>query len=345
MLLPEPIVVRTDWAPGSAWTSYVTPAATWKTSPVTIAWAGAPPKPLLDAEAVAALDVASRAWVIPACSAARFVIGASRAALADPLSANGSNDVVVHLDDWPSPLATGAAAHTVIFAAGDGISEADIHLNARDFTFADGASDTSVDLRALLTHELGHVLGIGHSADPRATMSAGLPAGIAARSLERDDVDAVCALYPATDAAAHGCASGCPTGYTCIGFTCERGEPGTTGAPCTDTPRRCEGSGDTARCIGTSEGDRCAPLCATNPCGTGLKCVDFEDDRRCIAESAEVTVEDAGPSVDAGSDAAAPKAESSSSGCSTSRPARKGGFFFAVLFAISIARLRSLDRT
>jgi hypothetical protein len=280
--------------------------------------------------------------MIPACSAARFTIAPSRAALADPLTANGANDVVVHLDDWPSPLATGAAAHTVIFTAGDAITEADIHLNARDFTFADGASDTSVDLRSLLTHELGHVLGVGHSADPRATMSAGLPAGIAARSLEKDDSDAVCALYPSSDSTAHGCTSGCPSGYACIGFTCERGESGTTGAPCADTPRRCEGSGDTARCIGTSDGERCAPLCATTPCGNDLKCVDFEDDRRCIAESASIPVADAGAPSDAGT---APTAEASSSGCSTGRRSDARAWIVALVLAISIARRRSFERT
>jgi hypothetical protein len=341
VLLPEPIVISpASAAPGTAWTSYVTPAALWKSLPVTIGWAGPPPKPLLDAQAVAALDVASRAWAIPPCSGARFVIAPSGAELADPLVANGRNDVVVHLDDWPSPLATGAAAHTVIFVAGDTITAADIHLNARDFVFSDGADDKAVDLRAILTHELGHVLGIGHSADARATMSAGLPPGLAARSLERDDADAVCALYPSSDTTAHGCSGGCPTGYACVGFTCERGELGTTAEGCADTPRRCEGSGDTARCIGTSEGDRCAPLCATTPCGNGLRCVDFEDDRRCIAESASIPTIDAGPLPDAG---ARPE-PSSSSGCAAGRNPRGAGAFFAFLFAISIAWRRAHGR-
>ncbi|MGZ5971583.1 MAG: matrixin family metalloprotease, partial [Polyangiales bacterium] len=315
--------------------------ATWKTLPVTIGWAGAPPKPLLDAEAVATLDVASRAWAIPPCSAARFAIAPSGAALADPLAANGRNDVIVHLSDWPSPLATGAAAHTVIFVAGDSITEADIHLNARDFTF----DDKGVDLRSILTHELGHVLGIGHSADPRATMSAGLPAGLAGRSLEKDDTDAVCALYPSTDTTAHGCEAGCPAGWACIGFTCERGEPGTTGAACADTPRRCEGSGDTARCIGTSEGDRCAPLCATVPCGSGLKCADFEDDRRCIHQGASIPVADAGPLSDAGADTGTtpPAPPSSSSGCTAGR-SNGTNLFFAIALLISIARRRLSER-
>jgi len=301
-LLPPPLVVHVDATP-AAWTSYVTPAATWRVAnlPVVMAPAG-PPPPGLDAEAFAAgLVVAARAWSLPACSGATFSIMAARSS-AGPLDADGRNDVVVHTTDWPLPLTPGAAGHTVIFVSGDRIVEADVHLNARDFAFVLGKASPKVDLRSILTHELGHVLGIGHSDVTRATMHAGLPAGIAARSLEDDDVAAVCTLYAAVGPKP---ACTCPTGYACVGFACETpGELGTLGAACTASTdvRRCEGAGDDARCLLTSIGERCAVQCGeTGVCGEGLACVkDSDGFGQCLPVGATFVAADAG--VDAGAD-------------------------------------------
>lgn len=317
-LLPPPLVVQVDATP-AAWTSYVTPAATWRVAdlPVVMAPAG-PAPPGLDAEAFAAgLVVAARTWSLPACGGATFSIVTARPS-AGPLDADGRNDVVVHTTDWPLPLTPGATGHTVIFVSGDRIVEADVHLNARDFAFVLGKAAPKVDLRSILTHELGHVLGIGHSDVTRATMHAGLPAGIAARSLEDDDVAAVCALYAASGPKP---ACVCPTGYACVGFACETpGEPGTLGAACTASTdvRRCEGAGDDARCLLTSSGERCATLCGeTGVCGTGLACVKDEDGfGYCVPDGARIVGADAG--VDAGKDAAA------DAGAGTSPPPSEG---------------------
>lgn len=351
MLLPPPIVVSVDASDAHAtvvlpWAPYVSPAATWSAMPVLVAWASAPPTPLLPEEAVAALDVASRAWSVPACSAASFTIDPTRTISGDP-GMNGTNDVVVHTTDWPPPLATGAAAHTVLFTSGDRIVEADIHVNARDYAFTLGAAPPAIDLRSVLTHELGHVIGIGHSEVPRATMSATLPAGIAARSLEPDDVTAVCALYPGKDTAPHGCAThACPSGYACIGFECETsGEPGTTGAPCVATGRPCDGAGDTAICRATSVGDRCAPPCVNGACGVALACAG--DDPRCIPQGASLP-SDAGANGadatnDATSDAGTSPAAASGCGCAmaTREPDAPSVLLVGLFF---VARRRRRER-
>lgn len=294
MDLPPPIVIALDdpLAGYHPWTSYVTPAAKWGAMPVTIAFAGEPPLP---GDVRALLDVAARAWSQPSCSGAAFVVGETRATFAEM---NGLNDVVVHRTDWPAPLAAGAAGHTVIYTLGEKIVEADIHLNLRDFSFVVGAAPPKVDLQALLAHELGHVLGIGHTDVARATMNAGLPSGIAARSLERDDVDAVCAMYPGSGVPC----GGCPSGFSCVGFTCERpDEPAVNGAPCAPATevRRCDGAGDVARCVQTSLGERCARPCPPE-CGAGLRCATIGvDDTVCVPLAAEV---DAGAVADGAPD-------------------------------------------
>lgn len=349
-LLPPPLVA-TPGAPPAAWTSYVTPAATWQPSdlPVVLATAGGPP-PKLSAEAfTAALEVATRAWAAPSCSGARFLVAAARPT-AGPLDADGRNDVIVHTTDWPAPLTPGAAGHTVLFVTGGRIVEADIHLNARDFAFVLGKAPPAVDLRALLTHELGHVLGIGHSDDARATMHAGLPAGIAARSLEADDVSAVCALYAASGPAS--ACSACPPGYACVGYGCETpGEPGTLGAPCTAATdvRRCEGAGDVARCALTSVGERCIVPCEGGACGAGLDCVaDRDGFGACLPTGVTFATADAGVDAapaDAGGDAAAgPGGGGGGCSCRTGHDAEGPASPVALSFALAGAAVARRGR-
>ncbi len=338
MELPPPIVIALDdpivgYHP---WTSYVTPAAKWGAMPVTIAFAGEPP---LAGDVRALLDVAARAWSVPSCSGAAFVVADNRAAFAEM---NGLNDVVVHRTDWPAPLATGAAGHTVIYTLGERIVEADIHLNLRDFTFTVGAAPPKIDLQALLAHELGHVLGIGHTDVARATMNAGLPSGIAARSLEKDDVDAVCAMYPGAGVVC----GACPSGFSCVGRTCERpDEPAVNGAPCAPAAevRRCDGAGDIARCVATSLGERCARPCPPD-CGAGLACVSIGvDDSVCLPLAATV---DAGVVADAApdSDASTPP-PSADAGCECAHRRRRGpGCAWLVGVLIFVAARRRSSR-
>lgn len=79
------------------------------------------------------------------------------------------------------------------------IFDADIQLNAGIAPFAicgsTCESDVS-DLANVVTHEAGHFLGLSHSADSTATMSASSGLGDTdKRSLEADDRDGVCAIY------------------------------------------------------------------------------------------------------------------------------------------------------
>lgn len=54
------------------------------------------------------------------------------------------------------------------------------------------------DLESIVTHEAGHFIGIGHSPITDATMylASGSVGDIEMRSLEQDDIDAICTIYP-----------------------------------------------------------------------------------------------------------------------------------------------------
>jgi MYXO-CTERM domain-containing protein len=53
------------------------------------------------------------------------------------------------------------------------------------------------DLQAIVTHEVGHFIGIGHSDIADATMfPSSLRTDVSKRSLAQDDLEAVCTIYP-----------------------------------------------------------------------------------------------------------------------------------------------------
>jgi hypothetical protein len=245
------------------------------------------------AEAAAELDVALRAWPRSACTSWRARFDGERTGVA---ADDGINAVLFHDDAWPAELVPGAVAQTVIHTDASGrYRDADIHLNGVDFRFSlDGAPGT-LDLRSILVHELGHALGLGHSSDPRATMFA-TGSGLRWRSLEKDDVDGVCSLYPVTGsgAAPTGCEiTPCPSPFLCVAGACQRPhERRDVCSPCLRVTDACEAAGDDARCIdvgaGASAGRVCGRACTGDvDCGSGFRCVSTSTsgDLQCVSDT------------------------------------------------------------
>ncbi|MBI5496324.1 MAG: matrixin family metalloprotease [Deltaproteobacteria bacterium] len=116
-------------------------------------------------------------------------------------------------DTWPHQ-AGALAITTVTFNSRSGrILDADIEVNAvprtggRRYTWAICPDDGSGcgganDVENTITHELGHVLGLDHPAVPDATMYASAqPGETKKRTLDTDDENGVCAIYPPGQAA------------------------------------------------------------------------------------------------------------------------------------------------
>jgi Matrixin len=134
----------------------------------------------------------------------------------------GNANVLVFRDDaWTHPdNPEQIALTTTTFSTQTGeIFNADMEINTADYEFPDFTlvppdaqpNDSRVaDLASVLTHEAGHFLGIAHSdptEDPTAPLelqptmhSAYSPSTVAQaqyfQTLERDDIDAICAIYP-----------------------------------------------------------------------------------------------------------------------------------------------------
>ena len=124
------------------------------------------------------------------------------------------NVIVFHDDAWPyeardraasgQPRSPVIALTTVTYDPESGeIYDADVELNSADYAIAPivpGSPPTGAfDLQAILTHELGHFLGLAHSPLADAVMNASGDSDTSTpkRSLRLEDIRGICAIYPA----------------------------------------------------------------------------------------------------------------------------------------------------
>lgn len=105
-------------------------------------------------------------------------------------------------DDWPyeggiDTLALTTITYNVETAE---IYDADVEMNSAQTTFttSDEPFEIQSDLSSVITHEVGHFLGLSHSEDDTAVMrGVGYRSGsIEMRTLTTDDISGICELYP-----------------------------------------------------------------------------------------------------------------------------------------------------
>lgn len=142
-----------------------------------------------------------------------FQMGAPSTCRIPEFNNRGPNvNTVAFLSDWENqdgePFDPRALAVTIVWFLDDGqIVDADMVINETlgpydlcPDTGCPGGSVTSpgpVDLQSIVTHEAGHMLGIGHSDDETATMFAVAPREeVQKRTLAQDDINAICTIYP-----------------------------------------------------------------------------------------------------------------------------------------------------
>lgn len=207
------------------------------------------PKLGLDANTIAdATSAAFRAWETADCNGKEPALNAGTLG---PVACNESryneqgknaNIVMFRDEEWPYPNTIGDAyaLTTVRFDPATGeIFDADIEVNSYDFSnIATDGSPHSVDLQSILTHEVGHFLGMAHAAptDLVSTMRAGWNGmGLDLRTLSPDDEAGICDVYP----------PGSPAPSSCVprhGFASECNVPVSEAAGCTVEPARRDGS-------------------------------------------------------------------------------------------------------
>ena len=112
----------------------------------------------------------------------------------------GNNVFGVVQGAWPHPGGSDTLAlSTLTFNADTGqIYDTDMEIREDLKWSSTGTPDSDAyDLQAVLTHEVGHVLGLAHAAHKDAVMAPSYaPGSITQRTLSVDDQQAICAVYP-----------------------------------------------------------------------------------------------------------------------------------------------------
>jgi len=177
-----------------------------------------------DAEVRSAVLGAFAEWDAPACSNVPSQQGVAVAV--DPFDEDAEEVVIGFYEDaWPAALGTGLLALTRIEfdATACTLTGGDIAINGADWTWLSGepADDgTEADLQAVLTHEVGHLLGLDHTALGGSAMQYPYDYNLAWRTLGCDDSGGICDLYPSGDASCTD-STYCPCSHPCDGGFCD----------------------------------------------------------------------------------------------------------------------------
>lgn len=144
------------------------------------------------------------AWSDLPCDTGNASLGFSRLADSDDFRAEydpgGENVNLILFQDtrWDYEGVENSLARTTVSYDPDTgeILDADIEMNHAFNEFTVGEDYVAYDMQSIMTHEVGHFIGLDHTLDPSATMNAGYIQGsVDPRTLEDDDIAAACAVY------------------------------------------------------------------------------------------------------------------------------------------------------
>jgi len=169
---------------------------------------------LAAADVASAVAAAFATWQDVPCAAITYAF----AGMTDlQVAVDGENVILFVETGWIyGSEAAGATALTIA----DGAQTADVAMNGENFHWAIGpagalvASDT-FDLQGVLTHELGHFSGLGHTMSAHDTMYYSWTPWRNQRTPSLDDKLGLCAIYPTAGDECSGASTGCAAGDTC----------------------------------------------------------------------------------------------------------------------------------
>ena len=181
----------------------------WNVMPIPYRFHGHAPERLDRDEARGAIRLAFARWTEVVCSGGlRTSLRFQELSEIPAATPRGKQPFGIYFrdDGWPHAAADETLALTThYFGQSNGeIQYSDIEINSGEKPFTVRDAEKGTDLEAVITHEVGHYIGLAHSPEPESIMAPSYCQSDArcsetreiARDLGADDVAAVCALYP-----------------------------------------------------------------------------------------------------------------------------------------------------
>ncbi|MEZ4270789.1 MAG: matrixin family metalloprotease [Myxococcota bacterium] len=265
----------------------------WATPSITLVTQSSGSSDVSDGSDLQAITAALRIW--SQVSSSNLVLVDGGVSPTQTLADDGVNRIVFLSSNIP-PAAEGIPAFTTRYrntsTSPHTWSGADIVFNDLDYDWSTNGSLQTFDIQSVATHELGHVLGLMHSADPQATMYFASKRGNTRyRTLFEDDLAAVRYLYPAAGFSCTtsvqcplmiGLYGGIPVRQSCSAGTCTTGTVA-YGGDCLDDSH-CDSSiclEDPAMAQVFDPGF-CSQDCDINSCPNGDLCAAINSGNRCL---------------------------------------------------------------
>ena len=246
------------------------------------------------------LQSAFDAWRSPCCSSfdSSYQGTTTKTALDGYQARNGKVVLSWREQNWPSQL--GHPSKTLAITRpryqGCEITSGTILFNGTAHTFSTSTSNGAYDLNNIATHEIGHLLGLGHTPRESATMSPKYHDSM--DDLGSDDKAGICSLYGggtcfcSKDSQCYGskeCVDGtcreapCLSDEDCTGpKTCDT-DSGKCVIPSCDSAEDCP---DNYRC---NRDGKCVPECTIcqsckerSDCGANAVCAQIDGAGRCV---------------------------------------------------------------
>jgi Matrixin len=164
---------------------------------------GSPKRGISFEAALATISQAYEAWTTADCGGGQTpalqVFESPKPILCDHQEYNSdggnANAWVFYDEGWPYPSIQ-LALTTLSFAEDGEIYDVDVEVNTADHDIAVDPVNGQDDLLSVCTHEAGHFFGLGHSTVAGSTMEVQYQADTSMRSLEDDDIQGICTLFP-----------------------------------------------------------------------------------------------------------------------------------------------------
>ena len=212
-------------------------------------------------------------WTSPECSAFRADALGRTDEDYDPQDGLITHQWFYDANQRPEALADSSLIGvTLISTVNNQLFDGDILYNGIDHRWVEGeTAPGEVDALSIITHEIGHQLGLGHSGAVEATMYLGYLGGTEPRSLEPDDLQGLCTLYPSGSPLSCGPFPPCRAGERCVEERCEVIPEPPIGGDCP-----CDEGGE---CVLMPDGERfCTRRCENGRCPEGWRCERVEGD-------------------------------------------------------------------